>query len=136
MRNATTVFALALALGMQTACAKKPETRDLSPLYGRIWRVSQASSPALGSIYIFLPNGTLLVTSCVETYRIATWTLDKERGLLRVTEDGSLAYTAAILELTPFSLRLRQDLVRSGEKREIQLSAIEKEFVCPDLPKR
>jgi len=52
--------------------------RDLTQLFSRIWQVTNApSKPASGSIYIFLANGTLLETSCVETYRIATWTIDK-----------------------------------------------------------
>lgn len=111
--------------------------RDLSSLFSRIWRVTNApSQPAPGSIYIFLANGTLLETSCVETYRIATWTIDKKApGVLRVVEDGQLAFTATITDLTDTTLRLQQTLVRSNEKRDITLAAVEQEFVCPDLPK-
>jgi hypothetical protein len=110
---------------------------SLAPLFQRIWRVDKSPSlPALGTIYIFLPNGTLLETSCVETYRIATWTMDKEMPrLLRVVEDGQPAFTATIADLTDTTLRLQQELVRSHEKKELTLTAVEQESVCPDLPK-
>src|SRR5437879_2582223 len=111
--------------------------RDLTQLFSRIWQVTNApSKPASGSIYIFLPNGTLLETSCVETYRIATWTIDKRApSELRVVEDKQLAFTAVITELTDRTLRLRQSLARGKERRDITLKAVEREFVCPDLPK-
>src|SRR5882724_11880562 len=108
--------------------AQTPNTagRDLTQLFSRIWRVTNApSKPASGSIYIFLANGTLLETSCVETYRIATWTIDKKApSVLRVVEDQQLSFTAAITELTDATLRLSQDLVRSHEKRTITLKAV------------
>jgi hypothetical protein len=111
--------------------------RDLTQLFSRIWRVTNApSQPPSGSIYIFLPNGTLLETSCVETYRIATWTIDKASPrVLRVVEDGQLAFTATITELSDTTLQLQQNLVRSNEKRDLTLAAVEQEFVCPDLPR-
>jgi hypothetical protein len=110
---------------------------DLTQLFSRIWRVTAApSQPASGSIYVFLPNGTLLETSCTETYRIATWTIDKQAPrVLRVVEDGQLAFTAAIDQLSNTTLQLQQTLVRSNEKRSLTLTAVEQEFVCPDLPK-
>ncbi len=116
--------------------AKTADDGNLTQLFSRIWRVTNAPSPpASGSIYIFLPNGILLETSCVETYRIATWTIDKKAPrVLRVVEDGQLAFTARIAELTDTTLRLQQ-LVRSNKKRDITLTAVEQEFVCPDLPK-
>lgn len=116
--------------------AKTADDGNLTQLFSRIWRVTNAhKQPASGSIYIFLPNGTLLETSCVETYRIATWTIDKKAPrVLRVVEDGQLAFTARIVELTDTTLRLQQ-LVRNNEKRDITLTAVEQEFVCPDFPK-
>jgi hypothetical protein len=110
---------------------------DLTQLFSRVWRVTKApSKPALGSIYVFLPNGTLLQTSCVETYRIATWTIDKAAPrVLRVTEDKQLAYTATISQLTNTTLQLQQTLLANKQKQTITLTAVEQEFLCPDLPK-
>ena len=110
---------------------------SLQSLFSHIWRVTKAPSPpASGSIYIFLPNGPLLETSCVETYRVATWTVDKAAPrVLRVVEDRQLAFTANIAELSDSTLRLQKQLVRSKEMQDVTYSAVEGEFVCPDMPK-
>ncbi len=130
---------LALALLAQRGHSQSPKTasRDLTQLFGRIWKVTRApSEPAAGSIYIFLANGTLLETSCVETYRIAAWTLYKRTPLiLHVVEDGQPAFTAVITELNGNAMQWEQTVGRDNEKRHITLKAVEREFVCPDLPK-
>lgn len=111
--------------------------RDLTPLFSKIWRVSEApSQPPAGSINIFLANGTLLQTSCVETYLIAGWTIDKENPqVLQVSENGQPTYTAEMLELTDTTLRLRLSLIPSNETQDLTFTAVEEEFACPDLPK-
>ncbi len=108
------------------------------PLLNRIWRVSNSSyGPASGSIYIFLSNGALLETSCVETYRIAVWSVDKSQpDTLRVVEDQQQVFTATLGESTSNTLHLHQKLLRSTEVHDVTLSAIEGKFVCPDLPKK
>jgi hypothetical protein len=110
---------------------------DSTLLLSRIWQVTSApSKPASGSIYVFLANGTLLEASCGEPYRIATWTKDeKSPSILRVVENGQLAFTAAITELTNDTLRFRQTLTSSNESRDLVLKAVPTEFVCPDLPR-
>jgi len=109
---------------------------DLTQLFSKIWRITVPTSAAPNSLYVFLPNGTLLQTSCVETYAIFPWTIDKAAPkVLKVSENGTPAYTAEILELTNTTLRLRQKLIPSNEIRELTLKAVEQEFVCPDLPK-
>ena len=50
-----------------------------------------------------------------------------------MSENGELAYTAKILELTNTTLRLRKRLIRSNETQDVTFTAIEEEFVCPDL---
>jgi hypothetical protein len=114
---------------------QSPLTGDLTSLFSRPWRVTAApSEPALGSINIFLPNGTMLQTSCVETYMISSWTIDKARPqVLQVSENGQAAYTAEILELTDTTLRLRKTLLPSNETQEVTLTAVEDQFTCPDL---
>ena len=115
----------------------RPTGISLSQLFSRVWRVTKApSQPPSGSIYIFLPNGTLLQTSCGEPYRIATWTVDKSAPrVLRVVEDGQLAYTATVAQLTDTTLQLQKNLVRSNEKQAVTLTAVQQEFVCPDSRK-
>jgi hypothetical protein len=71
----------------------------------------------------------LLETSCVETYRIATWSVDKTQpDTLRVVEDQQAVFTATLAESTGSTLH-------SGEVQDITLTAVDEEFVCPDLPK-
>ncbi len=122
----------------QTPSSAPSAASDLTPLFANIWRITSATPyPNSGSIYIFLRNGTLLETSCVETYRIATWKTDsKNPGTIEVSEDGRLAFTASVLSINSHDLRLRQTLAfGSHEVREVTLTAIDKEFVCPDMPK-
>jgi hypothetical protein len=124
----------------QTAAASPTSTANdgnLSSLFSHIWRVTKApSQPPPGSIFIFFANGTLLETSCTETYRIATWTIDKASPReLRVVEDKQLAFTANIAQLTNSTLILQKRLVQSKETQDVTFTAVESEYVCPDLRK-
>lgn len=114
-----------------------PSGASLAPIFGRIWHITKGSSvPPAGSIYVFLPNGTLLETSCVETYRVATWTADKNAPrTVHVVEDKRLAFTAVVTELTPSTLKLEQRLSHGNEEHVLILTKIEGEYVCPDMPK-
>jgi hypothetical protein len=109
----------------------------LRPLFSHIWRLTKApTQPAAGAIYIFLANGTVLESSCVETYRIATWSVDKSTPReLDVVEDRQPAFTANITDLSDTTLHIRQQFVRTKESRDLTFNAVEGEFVCPDLPK-
>jgi hypothetical protein len=120
-----------------TASAEKPAPAEdaLANLFARMWRVMKApESPPKGAMWVFLRNGTLLETSCVETYRVATWSADpKNPKLLRVVEDRRPAFTAEIVELNDTTLRVEQKLTRQPEVREITFTGVEGETVCPDL---
>lgn len=106
-------------------------------LFRHAWRIEKApSQPVQGSIYIFLPNGTLLETSCGEPYRIALWSCDSEEPLtLRITEDQRVVATWKISPVTTAELHVQKKLVRSAEMEDVTLRAVKGEFVCPDLPK-
>jgi hypothetical protein len=104
-----------------------------SQLEGHIWKVEQPASGFLGTIYIFVGDGTLMETSCKETYRIAKWNSDqKSPRSLQVIEDGQPAFTADVLEAGPSGVRLKRRL-RHGETDEMKLTPVSGEFVCPDL---
>ena len=121
--------------------SRTPQQSNLAPplpLFASIWRVTSVTPyPHSGSIYVFLQNGTLLETSCVETYRVATWKVDPNSpSTLEVIEDGRVAFTAKILTVTNRDLHLHQTLaIGNHQVREVTLTAIDKEFVCPDMPK-
>jgi hypothetical protein len=123
----------ARAQDVSQAASKPPMTL----LFKSIWRVTKAKrQPFHGSIYIFLPDGTLLETSCGEPYRVALWSRDsQDPSTLRITEDQRVVSTWRIVELTSTTLHLEKKLVRSEEKDDETLTAVKQEFVCPDLPK-
>lgn len=125
----------------QTLRGAKPDAASseaANPLLGRIWRVPESPyGAAAGSIYVFLPNGTLLETSCVETYRVATWTPDKtDSRTVHVVEDQRPAFDATVVQSSVGSIQLKQTLAMGNrETRELTLAAVDREFVCPDLKK-
>jgi hypothetical protein len=156
-KNFLILLTIGLAIGSITACSvagSSPTTQpsiplatsppppnsqpNLSKLFDKAWRVTTAPTPpARGSIYVFLSNGILLETSCVETYRLATWTIAKtDPKTLRVVEDGRLVYTAKIAKLTDANLQLDRTLIPTKKTDSIGMTAIDREFTCPDLPKK
>ena len=72
------------------------------------------------------------MTSCVETYRLATWQTEGT-DRLTIAEDPTVSYTADILALSEYSLRLRLNL--RSEQVEIAFEPAQAPFVCPDLPR-
>jgi hypothetical protein len=131
------LFALVL-MTARTFAQSPPAQPNLDPFFDKVWRIDgPAPYPHSSSIYVFLRNGTLLETSCVETYRIATWKPSaKIPGQLIVTEDGRPAFTATVASATAQRLSIHQ-VMTLGDKtaRDLTLTAIDKEFVCPDMPK-
>lgn len=118
----------------QTSPPLRPRTTLLSK---NIWRATKADrQPFPGSIYIFMPNGTLLETSCGEPYRVARWARDIHNpSMLHITEDQVVVATWTIVDLTPATLQLKKKMTRGGDVEEETLTAVQQEFVCPDLPK-
>jgi hypothetical protein len=102
------------------------------PLVSTVWRITNPASRPLGSFYIFLPNGTLVMTSCVETYRLATWQAEMT-DRLTIVEDPTVRYTADILMLSQNSLSLRLNL--RSEQVDLTFEPAQAPFVCPDLPR-
>jgi hypothetical protein len=101
------------------------------PLANTVWRVTSGNR-APGTLFIFLSNGTLMITSCVEVYRLARWraeTMDR----LTIVEDVTVQYTADIQALSEDRLSLRLNL--RSEQVDLTLEAAQAPFVCPDLPR-
>ena len=93
---------------------------------GRIWKSTERSSP-LGSIVVFLPDRTLLMDSCFETYRISQWGVAGDR--IRWLED-TVPIEAEVVTPTPDELTLR-----IGQGREHRYIAITDPYTCPDMPR-
>jgi len=108
-------WTLALAVGaivLVSACADRTGSAErrqteavASPSFvNKVWRVSESSAVAPGTLYVFLSEGTLLITSDHSKPALGTWTQDGG-GLTMVEE--SIAYTVDILNLSAGEFRIR-----------------------------
>jgi hypothetical protein len=100
------------------------------PFVGKAW-VGQGAEDPLGALRIFLPDGTLLMDSCFETYRLAEWRM-VPGGRLVIVEEG-VEIPAEILSASGAELKLRLTL-RDGTKEETYRPA-PVPYVCPDMPR-
>ena len=83
------------------------------------------------TIRIFLPDGTLVMDSCGEGYRLVPWRwLDNAR--IEWTEDTA-RIEARIVELTNSRLQLRLQLRGETKDETYRLAAVP--TVCPDMPR-
>lgn len=126
------VSLLMLVLTCSACSAPQPTGAPADPLVNRVWKVAQHSDAAPGSFYLFLSDGTLLMTSCVETYRLARWT-PASAGRLAIEEDPSVRYEASVAPRGDRALTLT--LYLKNERVERQLEAVDAPWVCPDLPR-
>ena len=95
-------------------------------LTDRVWMRSDL--PDLpGSARVFLSNGTLLMDSCWETYRLEAWTAEADSAV-RWQEDGQ-DVRASVVSLTDDGLVLRVN----GETQEY--AAASAPYLCPDMPR-
>ena len=94
---------------------------------GRIWRASGPGKP-LGSILIFLPDRTLLMDSCFETFRVSQWGVAGNR--IRWVED-TIPIEAEVITPSPNELTLRM----AGTGRDQTYVAMTDPWTCPDMPK-
>jgi hypothetical protein len=94
---------------------------------GTTW-VSTDPSAAPGTLRIFLADGTLVMDSCGETYRLARWQVVDERRI--AWEEDGARIDADVAQPTPDTFRLQLHLV-DGIKQETYRRATVP-FVCPD----
>jgi len=100
------------------------------PFVGKAWVGQDAQDPP-GTLRIFLPDGTLVMDSCFETYRLAEWRM-VPGGRLVIVEEG-VEIPAEILSASGAELKLRLTL-RDGTKEETYRPA-PVPYVCPDMPR-
>ena len=129
-----TLIASLTLLVLATACGTPrnsdseatPQTSQL-PFVGRTWLLADPSAP-LGTLRIFLPDGTLVMDSCGETYRLAQW---RAVGRRRVEwQEDTERIEADVAQATPDQLQLRLHL--RGEIKEESYRLAHVPFVCPD----
>jgi hypothetical protein len=114
------------------ACTGTPEPPRSAAWTDKVWRVTSPPGRAPGSFYIFLSSGTLVMTSCVETYRLATW-MSEPNARLRIVEDIATEYGAEIRSVSDRDLALR--LLLKNEQVDLVLESAVAPYVCPDLPR-
>ena len=122
------------ALLLVAGCTSPPPAAPASTdrLINKVWRITSPPDRAPGSFYIFLSDGTLVMTSCVETYRLATWRADGVSRLM-IAEDPGVQYPAEIRDVRDREAHLR--LILKSEQVELTLTQADAPFVCPDMPR-
>ena len=111
----------------QTAAANERDEPVNPAFIGRIWRATTRGGP-LGSILIFLPDRTLLMDSCFETYRVSKWGVAGDR--IRWLED-TVPIEAEVVSPSKDELILRL----AGQNREQTYIAMTDAYTCPDMPR-
>lgn len=136
MKTFSIVLLLALSACSRPPSAPVPATAGSSAEFseppnpafiGRVWIATTLGSPR-GSMLVFLPDRSLLMDSCFETYRISKWGVAGDR--IRWLED-TIPIEAEVV------LRGRNELTLriAGQDREQTYVAAAVPYVCPDMPR-
>jgi uncharacterized membrane protein len=105
----------------------EPPTQPRS-FVGKTWLAADPTSPQ-GTIRLFLADGTLLMDSCFETYRLARWEALDERRI--AWQEDTARIEAEVDDATPGQLRLRLKLTPENKDETYRLAP--SPFVCPDV---
>ena len=119
-------------------CGKSPPPAGASdkidpatlPFVGKVWLSADFASPK-GTIRIFLPNGTLVMDSCFETYRLSQWLPRSQNDI--VWREDTAPVEAQVEQRGPKDLLLKIKLPREVRKEEYILASVP--YVCPDMPR-
>jgi hypothetical protein len=111
------------------ALSDKIDPASLS-FVGKVWLSASFSSPK-GTVRIFLPDGTLVMDSCFETYRLSQW-LPRARDEIVWREDTA-PVEAKVEQRSPKDLVLKIRLPREVREEEYILASVP--YVCPDMPR-
>lgn len=145
MTRALLAFAFLSLLGCQAEAPAPPEGSESTAVeveavpaqmgpapafVGKAWfRESPADPP--GGLRIFLTDGTLLMDSCWETYRLAQWR-PEAANLIVLIEDGTETRAEAS-QPTPQELVLRLQTGADTLEERYRLASVP--YVCPDMPR-
>jgi uncharacterized lipoprotein YbaY len=118
------------ALVLSLLVVAVPQTAGRSsaadPLVGQVWTATHAAA-APGTIRIFLADGTLLTTSCGETYRLSRWSRVSS-SRIAWEEDGA-RIDADVAGPTAEAVELK--LLLKGETRTETYTSAPVPFTCP-----
>jgi hypothetical protein len=127
MHQVRTRFSGLVVCALLSACSGTSVDRPDRPFVGKTW-ISTDSSAAPGTLRIFLPDGTLLMDSCLETYRLAKWRAIDDRHI--EWQEDTARIEAEITQATADQLQLRLRLVSEVKEENYRLAQVP--FVCPD----
>ncbi|MGI9175591.1 MAG: hypothetical protein ACR2GR_09775 [Rhodothermales bacterium] len=99
-------------------------------LTNRVW-VRADSTGMPGVLRLFLVDGTLLMDSCWETYRLSEWSMTSD-STLRWQED-SAEIRANVLTMNEEELVLRLNLTSGAEDQRFVSASVP--YVCPEMPR-
>lgn len=114
---------LVLALLLIAGCKPEPiaQADTDTSFVNQVWRVSESSAVAPGTLYTFLSEGTLVIASPHARPLLGNWRY--ENGALTMVEE-SIPYAVDILEMKADRLQLRSN--NPGEPVLITLVAAER----------
>lgn len=100
-----------------------------NPLLNRVWVRADADLP--GVMRIFLADGTVVMDSCWETYRLSQWQSVSPTEIS--WREDTAEIRADIVEVTDQVLVLRLNLVGGAQEEHYLAGSVP--YVCPDMPK-
>ena len=108
-------WSLAVAL-LVAACSRpgSPAETAVPEFANRIWKVAKGSAGDPGTFYVFLSDGSMLITSPHGTPSLGSWHYSGE--VLTMVEEG-LPHPATVLQSTADTLGIR--ISSSGEPVEL-----------------
>ena len=98
------------------------------PYVGKVWLSADFAKPK-GTIRIFLPDGTLVMDSCWETYQLAKWRAESDSVVS--WQEGPAEIRATVVELAGETLVLRLDLVDGSQEEHFRAASVP--YLCPDM---
>jgi hypothetical protein len=112
------IVASALLLAGCPRPAAAPPPRDAGPagFVNRVWKVEKSSSVSPDTMYVFLSDGTLVVTSPQGKPSLGTWKSDA--GKMTMVEEG-ISYPVDILKLDAGRFAIRSH--NPGEPVDIEM---------------
>lgn len=115
MNRPNVITCLVMLLLAMAACAQ-PAPPVAQPLptpnaapasfVNKVWRVRESSSVAPGALYVFLSDGTMVMTSPNSTPALGKW--KDEGGALTMIEEGR-PYKTDVLRLTQDEFKIRSN---------------------------
>ncbi len=110
-----TAAALLLLPAGSASLAASPAAPEPAPWVNRVWRVAESTQVQVGSLRVFLADGTLVMADPHGTAALGSWAQDP--GGVTITEEG-LTYPVEILAASEDELRIR--IHGPGEAIEIR----------------